>query len=119
MNREWKPAHWNLKRPHKSTAQSDGESLVPCLSRTQLAEMGCGALKAFANLQSGACRSGAYCLMKFIPQAWKPFRLQRRKLVLKFPQALTTRWRCRTVPESLWDEVSRDYCWITVLAEQQ
>ncbi len=53
---------------------------------------------------------------EIIPQASSHFDFSEQKLVLSFPQAAMHQVARGTVPESLWDEVSRHYCWITVLA---
>lgn len=72
MNREWKPAHWNLKRPQKHSAKRWGNPLCLALAGRNWQRWAC-ALKAF--------RPSIWCLPKPAYRLTKSFPV---------PQAIST-----------------------------
>ncbi|MCF3281366.1 fimbrial assembly protein, partial [Escherichia coli] len=91
-----------FKEATEAQRKAMGESLVPCLSRTQLAEMGVRveSFPALNLVPAEACVP----FDEIIPQASSHFDFSEQKLVLSFPQAAMHQVARGTVPESLWDE---------------
>ncbi|HFO4275460.1 outer membrane usher protein LpfC [Escherichia coli] len=91
-----------FKEATEAQRKAMGESLVPCLSRTQLAEMGVR-VESFPTLNQVPAEA---CVPfdEIIPQASSHFDFSEQKLVLSFPQAAMHQVARGTVPESLWDE---------------
>lgn len=91
-----------FKEATEAQRKAMGESLVPCLSRTQLAEMGVRveSFPALNLVPAEACVP----FDEIIPQASSHFDFSEQKLVLSFPQAAMHLVARGTVPESLWDE---------------
>lgn len=82
--------------------QAAGESLTPCLSRVQLAEMGVrvGSFPALEAYPAEACAP----FTELIPNAASHFDFNTQTLILSFPQAAMVQTARGTVPESRWDE---------------
>ncbi|MEP8850848.1 outer membrane usher protein LpfC (plasmid) [Enterobacter hormaechei] len=79
-----------------------GESLVPCLSRVQLEDMGVR-IESFPALKM-APPEACVAFDDIIPQAASHFDFADQTLIMSFPQAAMRQTARGTVPESQWDE---------------
>lgn len=79
-----------------------GESLVPCLSRVQLEDMGVR-IDSFPALKM-APPEACVAFDDIIPQAASHFDFADQTLIMSFPQAAMKQTARGTVPESQWDE---------------
>ncbi|MBF3317422.1 fimbrial assembly protein, partial [Leptospira borgpetersenii serovar Hardjo-bovis] len=79
-----------------------GESLVPCLSRVQLDDMGVR-IDSFPALKM-APPEACVAFDDLIPQAASHFDFADQTLIMSFPQAAMKQTARGTVPESQWDE---------------
>lgn len=91
-----------FKAATESQRKVMGEALVPCLSRTQLADMGVRveSFPALNLVPAEAC----VAFDDIIPQSSSHFDFSEQKLVMSFPQAAMHQVARGTVPESEWDE---------------
>ncbi|MBB1202348.1 outer membrane usher protein LpfC [Enterobacteriaceae bacterium 89] len=90
---------------HKATAaqsKQTGDSLFPCLSAVQLADMGVRTDSFPALKQSPA--EACVAFDEIIPGATSHFDFNEQKLILSFPQAAMQQTPRGTVPPSRWDE---------------
>lgn len=91
-----------FKAATESQRKEMGEFLIPCLSRTQLADMGVrvDSFSALNLIPAEAC----VAFNEIIPQATSHFDFSEQKLVMSFPQAAMQQVARGTVPESRWDD---------------
>ena len=91
-----------FKAATESQRKIMGESLIPCLSRTQLADMGVrvDSFPALNLMPAEACMA----FDEIIPHATSHFDFNEQKLVMSFPQAAMHQVARGTVPESRWDD---------------
>lgn len=91
-----------FKAATESQRKIMGESLIPCLSRTQLADMGVrvDSFPALNLMPAEAC----VAFDEIIPHATSHFDFNEQKLVMSFPQAAMHQVARGTVPESRWDD---------------
>lgn len=82
--------------------KATGESLIPCLSREQLEEMGVR-INAFPALKMSSPEA-CVAFEEIIPQATSHFDFNNQTLNLSFPQAAMVQTARGTVDPSLWDE---------------
>lgn len=79
-----------------------GETLVPCLSRIQLEEMGIR-IESFPALKMSPPEA-CVAFDEIIPRASSHFDFSEQTLIMSFPQAAMKQTARGTVPESRWDE---------------
>lgn len=91
-----------FQQASESYRQKTGESLYPCLSVTQLAEMGVRieSFPGLKNLPAEACAA----FDEIIPGASSHFDFAEQKLIMSFPQAAMEQTARGSVPPSRWDE---------------
>lgn len=96
------PRTLEFKAASEKQRAAMGESLVPCLSRVQLDEMGVR-VDIFPALKM-APPEACIAFDEIIPKAASHFDFSEQTLILSFPQAAMRQTARGTVPESRWDD---------------
>lgn len=91
-----------FKTASESQRKTMGETLIPCLSRTQLADMGVR-IESFPALNLVPVES-CVAFDEIIPHASSHLNFSEQTLVMSFPQAAMHQVARGTVPENEWDE---------------